>query len=248
LADIANKPLTVKIKVAVIKTIYKVKHMKIVDLTHPISANMPVYPGTEQPVISIGCSIEEIGFLEKKITFYSHTGTHIDAPAHLLKGHSTLDMLPIEQFHGPALMLDFGKSTPYTTTGTTTNAIGIRELEPYQDKIKDVDFLLLHTGWSQHWGSEKYFSSYPVLSVDAAHWLSNFSLKGFGLDTISADTADTQEYPVHKTLLQKDMIIIENLTKLADLPCAQFEFSCFPLSFEDADGSPVRAVAFIPDL
>jgi arylformamidase len=244
LADIANKPLTVKIKVLVIQTIYKVNKMKIVDLTHPISANMPVYPGTEQPVISIGCSIEEIGFLEKKITFFSHTGTHIDAPAHLLKGHSTLDMLPIEQFHGPALMLDFGDFT----ANTTTNAIGIKELEPYQDKIKDVDFLLLHTTWSQHWGSEKYFSNYPVLSGDAAHWLSNFSLKGLGLDTISADTADTQEYPVHKALLQKDMVIIENLTNLVALPCAQFEISCFPLSFEDADGSPVRAVAYIPKL
>lgn len=226
------------------KTKNKVNQMKIVDLTHPISANMPVYPGTEQPVITTGCSIDEIGFLEKKITFYSHTGTHIDAPAHLLKGHSTLDMLPIEQFHGPALMLDFDNST----ASTTTNTIGIKELEPYKDKIKDVDFLLLHTTWSQHWGSEKYFSNFPVLSVEAAHWLSNFSLKGLGLDTISADTADTQEYPVHKTLLRKDMIIIENLTNLASLSCAQFEFSCFPLSFEDADGSPVRAVAYVPKL
>jgi kynurenine formamidase len=84
-----------------------------------------------------------------------------------------------------------------------------------------------------------------VLSLEAANWLSGFGIKGFGLDTISADTVDSQDYQVHKALLQKNIIIIENLANLADLPCNQFEFSCFPLSFEDADGSPVRAVAYI---
>ncbi len=211
--------------------------MKLVDLTHLISPNMPVYPGTEQPVFTTGCSIDEIGFLEKKITLYSHTGTHIDAPAHLLKGHKTLDMLAIDHFYGPALMLTFDNLSAKT--------IGVKDLEPYQDRIKEIDFLLLYTGWSQYWGSDKYFTNYPVLSVEAAHWLSNFGLKGLGLDTISADTADSQEYLIHKALLQKDTIIIENLTHLADLPCDQFVFSCFPMSFEDADGSPVRAVAYL---
>lgn len=60
--------------------------MKIVDLSHTISPDMPAYPGTEQPIFKIGRTIENDGFLEKEITLYSHTGTHIDAPAHLIKG------------------------------------------------------------------------------------------------------------------------------------------------------------------
>ena len=210
--------------------------MKPVDLTHPITPSMPVYPGTEPPVFSAGCSIEEVGFLEKKITFYSHTGTHIDAPAHLIKGHNTLDMLAIDHFYGPALMLNFDHFV--------TQTIGVKDLEPYQDQIKKVQFLLVCTGWSRYWGTEKYFSDYPVLSIEAANRLTSFGLKGFGLDTVSADSADSKDYPIHKTLLQKNTIIIENLVNLDRLP-NQFEFSCFPLSFEDADGSPVRAVAFI---
>ncbi len=210
--------------------------MKLIDLTHPIAPNMPVYPGTEPPVFVTGCSLEEAGFLEKKITLYSHTGTHIDAPAHLLKNHKTLDMLPLDQFFGSALLLD--------VRAVTSKKIGIQELEPHQDTIRQVQFLLLHTGWNQYWGSEKYFINYPVLSLEAANWLSRFDIKGFGLDTISADTADTKEYPVHKALLRHNIIIIENLTNLANLPCNQFQFSCFPLSFTDADGSPVRAVAY----
>lgn len=211
--------------------------MKLFDLTHPISPGMPVYPGTEPPVFITGCSIDEIGFLEKKITLYSHTGTHIDAPAHLLKGHNTLDMLAIEHFYGPAFLLNFADFT--------AKSIEIKELEPYREKIQAAEFLLLYTGWSRYWGSEKYFADYPVLSLEAAHWLSSFNLKGFGLDTISADTVDSQEYPVHKALLQKNIIIIENLANMVELPCRDFDFSCFPLSFADADGSPVRAVAFL---
>jgi kynurenine formamidase len=211
--------------------------MKIIDLTHAISPNMPVYPGTEPPAFITGCSIDDIGFLEKKITFYSHTGTHIDAPAHIIKGAKTLDLLPIEHFYGKAFLLN--------VTNIKSRPIDIKEFEPHLETLMQVDFLLIQTGWSRYWGTEKYFSGYHVLSPAAADWLSRFGLKGLGLDTISADEADTRDFPVHKAFLQNDTIIIENLTNLERLPCNQFIFSCFPLSFEDADGSPVRALAFI---
>ena len=211
--------------------------MKIIDLTHSISPNMPVYPGTEPPIFLQGRSIDEIGFLEKKITLYSHTGTHIDAPAHLIKGSKTLDQLTIEHFHGKALLLRLDNLRSQT--------IGIQELEPHQQTLIQVEFVLIHTAWSQFWGTDKYFSDYPVLSLEAADWLSGFDLKGIGFDTISADKTNSQDFPVHKAFLQKDTIIIENMTNLREIPCDQFVFSCFPLSFEDADGSPVRAVAFV---
>lgn len=211
--------------------------MKLIDLTHSITPKMPVYPGTEPPLFTTGCSIDDDGFLEKKITLYSHTGTHIDAPAHLIKGSNTLNMLPINHFYGKAFLLNVADSE--------NRIIGTQELELYGNTISQVDFLLIYTGWSLYWGNEKYFSDYPVLSSEAASWLSRFGLKGIGFDAISADKADTQDFPVHKAFLKKDTIIIENLTNLEKLPCDQFIFSCFPLRIEDADGSPVRAVAFI---
>lgn len=214
-----------------------VKIMRLIDLTHPISPNMPVYPGTKPPIFITRGSIDDVGFLEKQITLCSHTGTHMDAPAHLIKGSKTLDLLPIEHFYGKAFLLD--------TTNIKNKTIGIKELDPHQDTIKQVEFLLIYTGWSQYWGTEKYFSDYPVLSSETVDWLSRFDLKGFGLDTISADRADTQDFYVHKALLQNNTIIIENLTNLEKVPCKQFIFICFPLGFEKADGSPVRAVALI---
>jgi kynurenine formamidase len=211
--------------------------MKPVDLTHPIAPDMPVYPGTEPPVFTAGCSIDEAGFQERKISMFSHTGTHVDAPAHLLKDHETLDMLAIDHFFGPALLVNF--------VDFPGRMIGMQDLAAYRQQLREVDFLLLHTGWSRYWGSGGYFTDFPVLSPEAAVWLSGLGLKGLGLDTISADAVDSPDFPVHKALLRKGMIIIENLTNLAALPEGRLLFSCFPLSFTDADGSPVRAVAFI---
>jgi len=126
-----------------------------------------------------------------------------------------------------------------------SKTINVSSLEPYEKEIEKIGFLLIHTGWSKYWGTEKYFSDYTVLSLEAANWLSKFQLKGLGLDTISADISETDDYPIHKILLKKNTIIIENLINLLSLPISIFTFSCFPIKFEDADGSPVRAVAYV---
>lgn len=210
---------------------------KIIDLTHPISEGMPVYPGTEPPILETECTIEDIGFLEKKITLFSHTGTHMDAPAHLIKNAKTLDKFSASQFYGRALLLDL--------TNIKGSIVGLREIESVKNEIQDVEFVVLFTGWSKYWGSDKYFKDYPVLSVEAAEKLSGFGLKGIGLDTISADKIDTVDYEVHNLFLQKNTVIIENLTNLSELSVNKFIFSCFPMSFKDADGSPVRAVGIV---
>lgn len=208
-----------------------------IDLTHPIHEDMPVYPGTEQPVTSIGCSIEKDGFLEKKITFYSHTGTHMDAPAHMIKGGKFLDQYDIGHFHGSAIVVHLGSKGD--------NAIDLGVLKPVENQLKNIDFLLIHTGWSRYWGTDNYFYNFPVLTPEAAEWVAGRGLKGIGFDAISADSADTRTYPIHKILLGSDMVIVENLVNLDQLHGGAFEFSCFPLYFQQADGSPIRAVAGI---
>lgn len=209
--------------------------LQIVDLTQIISPQMPVYPGTEPPVFDVGCTLEVDGFREKKLTLFSHTGTHIDAPAHLLAEGKTLDQFPASQFVGPACCLDF--------SDFTGGQIEVADLEPYRPHLEQVEFCLLHTGWSRYWGDPQYFVGFPVLSLAAAQWLCRFDLKGIGFDAISADPVASRDLPIHQQLLGKDLVLIENLTNLEPLPRQQFLFSCLPLKLADADGSPVRAVA-----
>ena len=80
--------------------------MKMLDLTHCITPEMPVYPGTEPPRLTAACTMEKDGFRETLLEMYSHTGTHMDAPAHMLPKGRTLDDFPAETFAGRGFVLD----------------------------------------------------------------------------------------------------------------------------------------------
>lgn len=140
---------------------------------------------------------------------------------------------------------NIGKAFILNLKSISKPTIELSDLEQHQNRIRNSEFILLYTGWSRLWGKETYFQGYPVLSLEAAQWLSNFELKGLGTDMISVDEAGSSEFPIHRILLARNIIIIENLTNLQSLPNIDFIFSCFPLKIKQADGSPVRAMAII---
>lgn len=210
--------------------------MRILDLTHRITPGMPVFPGTEPPVLEISCTIEEHGFKEKKISLYSHTGTHMDAPAHMIAGGYTLDDFPVEKFLGKACIYRHG---------SVEKSITPHHLSPLTELLISSDFFLIATGWDRFWGENEYFGDFPVLDAAAARWLLQFDLKGIGLDMISADAIDSNDFQIHRILLGNNMVIVENLKNLTAITGNTCTFSCLPLNLHDADGSPVRAVALI---
>lgn len=205
----------------------------IIDLTHTIGPGMPVYPGTEPPRIQQAFTVEKDGFAEQWISLFSHTGTHIDAPAHMLAGGPSLDQLGADHFIGRACVLD-----------ATDPVIEPSVLEAQAAWMDGCDFILFHTGWSRLWGQEAYFNGFPVLSLEAAQWLAQRPLKGIGFDAISVDPVGSADFRNHLTLFRVGMILIENLTGLEPLVGRRFMFSCLPMKLEQADGSPVRAVAW----
>lgn len=214
---------------------------KIIDLTQLINSSMTVYPGTVPTTIEKYNTIEKDGFAELKLTFCTHIGTHIDAPCHILKNMKSLDQFPIGKFIGEAVLIPCNSE----------KEISLELLIPYKDKISHAEFILFYTGWQFKWNTEKYFDDFPVLNSEAAKWLTTFNLKGIGFDAISADKVDFNETDLsvalrnHNILLEKEIIIIENLTNLDKLPDTVFTFQCFPLKVENADGSPVRAIAIL---
>lgn len=211
--------------------------MKIIDLSHTINPDMPVYPGTEPPSFTVVYEIERFGFQERKMTFYSHTGTHVDAPAHMIPGAVSVDRFPIDAFVGSACALDL--------TALAGSHIEVSDLAPHRGLIETSEFVLLNTGWSRFWGTADYFGRYPILSAEAARWLGRFRLKGVGIDAISVDENGSTGFPIHKILLGKPVLIVENLTNLQELTAQRFTFSCLPLKVQEADGSPVRAIALL---
>ena len=209
--------------------------MKVTDLTHIICSDMPVFPGTEQPIFENANTLEKDGFEEARITMYSHTGTHVDAPAHMFSDGPYLNDLAIEHFIGNATILDFSNKS--------MKLIDVDSLKPYEEKIKNVEFIIIKTGWSKYWGDKKYFEDFPSLNEESAKWLSKFNLKGIGIDAISIDDINSTTFAVHKILMPKNILIIENLANLDSISSEYFILSIMPLKNKNADGSPVRAIS-----
>jgi len=209
--------------------------MQIYDLSHTLESNMPVYPGTPQPDIKQIAFFQDDGFRETRICLSSHTGTHIDAPYHMIEDGKKLEQLAPEAFAGSAAVIRVPAGEKFIGRGMIVNS-GI--------DLENADFLLFYTGWSKYWGDKKYFRDFPVLSADALELLISVNLKGVGFDTISPDMGEGSDWPVHNALLGNDMIIIENLKITEEVP-ATGNFFCFPLPYRNADGSPVRAVLIV---
>jgi kynurenine formamidase len=196
---------------------------------------MPVYPGTEKPQFINAALIEREGYFEKYIKMYSHTGTHVDSPAHIVAGKRTLDKFDVSYFIGSGIVLDL--------SGLGKAKIELDDILKYESDIKGKEYILIYSGWSKLWGKDEYYNDFPVLSEQSAKWLlSQKELRGIGLDMISIDPVGN-DFSNHILVLGAEKIIIENLTGIEELIGKEFTFYCLPLKIEECDGISVRAVA-----
>lgn len=211
--------------------------MRIIDLSHEIHEGISVYPGTEAPSLVQANRIETDGFAEMRLAMHSHTGTHLDAPCHILPEASSLSELGPERFFGRGLRVELRNlGEPLIRT---------EHLLPLRPLIELAEFVLLHTGWSAFWGRKEYLGGFPALCPEAARWLGGFALKGVGIDTLSVDPVDSRELSAHRELLGRNILIVENLNALEQLGEEPFHFACFALRIRAGDGSPVRAAALV---
>jgi len=220
--------------------------MKIIDLTRCITEDMPMYPGTNPPKLNVAFCCEEDGFVETLMTFYSHTGTHIDAPAHISQKGLSLDKYPIEHFIGKALIID-------CRSLKSGEKITMHFLESKGDLLLKVEFILFFTGHCAQWGKLEYFQNYPILSNDVIEWINQHKLKGIGIDAPSFDPVFTANLEngagylhIHHAILNtQKTLLIENLCNLEAIGYELFLLFALPIFTLNADGAPARVVAVI---
>ncbi len=208
----------------------------IVDLSRPIGMDMPLWPGTPPPVLTVRKTHEKGGYEEREFTITSHIGTHVDAPVHMLPGAPRLGDLPLDRFAGSACVVDWRNAPRVVTAETLFASPGWRA---------DREFVLFWTGWGDRWGTPAYEDGHPVLHRDAAEALVRLRLKGLGIDAFSFDPTFSHDCPIHKVLLGGGVLLVENLAGLDRLFGRDFLFTAFPLSIPEADGCPVRAAALL---
>ncbi|WP_029601765.1 cyclase family protein [Halococcus hamelinensis] len=208
-----------------------------VDLSHRIETGMTVYPGDPSVCVEPHAAYDQDSYRVSAVQLGSHTGTHIDAPSHVLADGRTLDAYSLERFTFDAVRID--------CTGSSD-----REPITVEDVPDDeADIALFWTDWSTLWGTERYLD-HPYLTPDAAAVCAE---RGYavGIDALSPDPTPTQNseetdpsgLQAHHTLLGADNLIIENLRNLGKLP-DRFELRAYPLAL-GGDGAPVRAVGIV---
>ena len=213
---------------------------RVVDLSHPVDDSTPVYPGDPRATLRSATTIEEHGYNVLHVQMGSQTGTHVDAPYHFLEDGARVDELDLSLLCAPAVVADLRGKEP-------RSAITWGDLEDSGAALAPGRILVLHTGWSRHWGTDAYHD-HPFLDGDAARRVVEAGVLTVAIDAMSLDeTVDSAEHPsgfaAHYAVLGAGGVIGENLTNLDSVDFADPVLSLLPIRLSRADGAPVRAVA-----
>lgn len=211
------------------------------DLTHLLTDGMPVYPGDPPVSVSPAATMADEGYRVTELALSTHSGTHVDAPSHLLADGPSLADYGVDAFAMDARVVDV--------------EAGPREaVRPDALPADDsADVVVLRAGFDAHWGTPRY-RDHPYLAPETAEKLAERD-QHVALDVASPDPSppagdadtdgDPAGYPAHRALFEAGLLVFENLRGLDALP-SRFRLTAYPLRVE-ADGAPVRAVAVVED-
>jgi kynurenine formamidase len=203
-------------------------YTRVQDLTHTITPETPVFPGNPQPVIEPLRTFEKDGYYANKLTFAEHTGTHMDAPAHIVEGAAYANELPVEQFFAPLAVVDLSeRAATDPDTQVTPDDLLARESE--HGSFPAGAFVAMNSGWEARIGDPASFINagedgvlhFPGFHPDAAAFLvEERDITGIGVDTLSLDFGAATQFVTHVTVLQTGKYGLEGLAALASVPPA----------------------------
>lgn len=206
----------------------------LIDITRTIGLDTPAYPGDTGPRLLRTDSLEAGGICNvSRLELSSHAGTHLDAPAHFIPGGATIEELPIERFHLPAVVVDTGAAGLIRSEHLTGAGIGTG------------DAVLFKTANGQL-PRDAYTNDFVCLSAETAQTLVDQGVTLVGIDYLSVERDGDPAAPVHKILLGAGLIILED-ADLREVASGRYILTCFPLKLHGTEASPCRAVLHSAD-
>jgi arylformamidase len=202
---------------------------RLIDITMPLSDEMVHWPGDPTPRVGRASDIERgDACTVTTLSLSAHTGTHVDAPSHYLRGGSSLDDLSLAGLLGAARVVEIADPV----------AVTVRELA--RQRIRRGDRVLLKTRNSEIGGDlHRLGTDYVALTAESARWLADRGVRAVGIDGLSVDPPDSSG--AHLVLLAAGVWIIEGL-RLSGVAAGRWELFCLPLRLAGAEGAPARAV------
>ena len=220
----------------------------IVDLTHVVSPTFPVFAGAEYMVVEELFTVANDGYYINRLTLEEHTGTHMDAPAHFIEGGQTAENLAVEQFFAPIIVVDISERA----TSDNDAALSVDDLLAWETEhgaIPDRAFVAMYSGWESRLGDPDTYINldgegiqhYPGFDPDAASFLvEERNIVGIGVDTLSQDPGNSEDFATHVTILGAGKYAIENVANLALLPPVGANVIVGGPKHEHASGGPTR--------
>jgi len=205
--------------------------MNVIDISWPISKATTGYK--DRSIVNI----EEIknfnrdGVRETAVHVSSHTGTHVDAPAHFLRDGKTIDEMHLEHFIGDCIVLDMTTCAERITRDCL--------IAHDNDIVKD-SIVLLRTANSDLNPTDKFSPHFVYLEASGALYLAEKKVKAVGIDYLGIEHSQ-HGHPTHENLMHADVAIIEGL-RLGHVRAGKYLFVCLPLNVIGVEAAPARAV------
>jgi arylformamidase len=202
---------------------------RIHDVTVPLATGMSAYPGDPPFEIEPVADAGEGKYRISRLGLSTHTGTHVDAPAHFLASGATVDQLPLEILLGKARVVEVA----------ARERIERRDLEVVD--LRDDLRVLIKTRMSGQLHKGGFLEDHVYLTVDAAVYLAQAGIKLVGFDYLSIDRSGSADFPAHHALLGHGVVVVEGLD-LSEVEPGEYEMACLPLRVAGGDGAPARVV------
>lgn len=206
--------------------------MTVVDVSVPLRDAMTVYRGNPAVRIKPAMTLRKDGVNLSEICLGSHTGTHVDAPRHFVRGAAGIDQVDLERFVGPAFVADLRR---------VRGGIGAEDLERAGVPRRSAR-VLLRTSNSRLWHPARPFTTeFVYLAPDGADWLLQRGARLVGIDYLSIEGFHVEGAPTHKRLLGAGVPILEGLDLFRVEP-GRWNMIALPLRIENGDAGLTRAV------
>lgn len=209
------------------------------ELSHVITEELSRVAVFPEPRIRLIRSMPDDPYNITHLQMAAHHGTHLDAPRHFIADGPTIDQIPLERLYGRGVVWRFDVR-PLAT-------IGVADFERAAPKVEPGDIVYLDTGWARHINTPEY-DRHPSLAPEAAEWLVKRGVKLLGVDFGTPDLAYFQrpagfDFPVHRILLGRGVLIAEHLTNLRQFANSRIDTMFMTLNIHGSDGAPGRMVA-----
>jgi arylformamidase len=205
----------------------------IYDVTVAISGETPIYKGDPGVEISSFKSIAAGSSANvSQVAMGVHTATHVDAPNHFIDGARRVHELDPHKLVGPCRVIEIGKD--------------VIAIEPeHVGNIDGVSRVLFKTRNSSFWSQPElgFRTDFTYITPATAKLLVDNDIVLVGIDYLSIEKSGSPGHPVHITLLEREVVILEGVD-LRNVPAGNYELICMPLKYIGAtgDGSPARTM------